>query len=52
MLAAMAADAASRAEGRISPDSAALFRQALAAAPADAPWRSVVEQRLAEVPAP
>ena len=46
-LAAMIADATSRAEGRISPASAALFRQALAAAPPDAPWRSQVEQQLA-----
>ncbi len=49
-LAAMVADATSRAEGRISPASAALYRQALAAAPADAPWRSEIEQRLANVP--
>ncbi len=49
-LAVMVADANSRAEGRISPASAALFRQALAAAPADAPWRSEVEQQLAALP--
>jgi cytochrome c-type biogenesis protein CcmH len=48
MLAALVADAASRAEGRVSDSSAALFRQALAAAPPDAPWRSEVEQRLAD----
>ena len=48
MLAVLVADATSRAEGRVSASSAALFRQALAAAPADAPWRSEVEQRLAE----
>ena len=48
LLAAQVADAASRAEGRVSPASAALFRQALAGAPADAPWRGEVEQRLAE----
>ena len=52
MLAVLVADATSRAEGRVSASSAALFRQALAAAPADAPWRSEVEQRLAEGPAP
>ena len=51
-LAAMVADATSRAEGRMSPASAALYRQALAAAPADAPWRSEIEQRLANAPAP
>lgn len=48
LLAAQVADATSRAEGRISPASADLFRRALAAAPADAPWRGAVEQRLAE----
>ena len=51
MLAVLVADATSRAEGRISDSSAALFRQALAAAPPDAPWRGEVEQRLAEVKA-
>lgn len=51
-LAVMVADATSRAEGRISPASAALFRQALAAAPADAPWRSEVEQQLAAAALP
>ena len=50
LLAAQVADATSRAEGRVSDASAALFRLALATAPADAPWRSEVEQRLAEVP--
>jgi cytochrome c-type biogenesis protein CcmH len=48
-LAAEVAEARSRIEGRVSPQSAALFRQALAAAPADAPWRGVAEQRLASV---
>lgn len=47
-LAARAAEAATRAEGGVSDSSANLFRRALAAAPPDAPWRSVVEQRLAE----
>ena len=47
-LAARAAEATVRAEGGVSPGSAALFRRALAAAPPDAPWRSAVEQRLAE----
>ena len=50
-LAAMVADATSRAEGRVSAASAALFRQALAAAPPGVPWRSEVEQRLADAPA-
>ena len=40
-----AAEAAVRAEGGVSESSAALFRQALAAAP-DAPWREAVQQRL------
>ena len=48
-LAAETAEAISRADGHVGPASAALFRQALAAAPADAPWRKLVEQRLAEV---
>ncbi|WP_158747060.1 c-type cytochrome biogenesis protein CcmI [Acidisphaera sp. L21] len=52
VLAAMTADAASRAEGKISPASAALYHQALAAAPADAPWRGEIEQRLATAPPP
>jgi cytochrome c-type biogenesis protein CcmH len=46
-LAAETAEAISRADGRIGPASVALFRQALAAAPPDAPWRQLVEQRLA-----
>lgn len=48
LLAARAADASSRAEGRLDDADAALFRRALAAAPPDAPWRTEVEQRLAE----
>ncbi len=47
VLAARTAEAATRAEGRISDSSAALYRRALAAAPPDAPWRGEVEQRLA-----
>ncbi len=49
-LAARTAEAMSQAEGRVTPSSAALFRRALAAAPADAPWRGAVEQRLATAP--
>ncbi len=45
-IAAEAAEAATRAEGRVSDSSAALFRRALAEAPPDAPWRDVVQQRL------
>ncbi len=52
LLAAEIADATTRAEGRVSPASAALFREALANAPADAPWRGEVEQRLADTPSP
>ena len=47
-LAALTAEAQTRLEGKISPDSADLFRRALAAAPADAPWRALVQQRLSE----
>lgn len=47
VLAARTAEAATRAEGRVSDSSAALYRRALAAAPPDAPWRGEVEQRLA-----
>jgi cytochrome c-type biogenesis protein CcmH len=47
-LAVLAAEAATRVEGRVSPDSAALFRRALADGPPDAPWRKLVQQRLAE----
>jgi cytochrome c-type biogenesis protein CcmH len=50
VLAAEAAEAATRAEGAVSPASADLFRKALAAAPQDAPWRPMVEQRLAQAP--
>ena len=47
-LAAETAEATTRAAGHPTPAALALFRQALAQAPADAPWRSLVEQRLAE----
>ena len=50
LLAAKAADAATRAEGHLSEASATLFRRALAAAPPDAPWRGQVEQMLAQPP--
>ena len=48
LLAAHAAEAQTRADGHVSPASAALFREALAAAPPDAPWRDLVQKRLAE----
>lgn len=47
-LAARTAEATTQAEGHVSESSASLFRRALAAAPPNAPWRTVVEQRLAE----
>lgn len=50
LIAAEAAEAATRAEGQVSEASADLFRRALAAAPQDAPWRPMVEQRLAQAP--
>ncbi len=46
-LAALTAEAQTRLEGKVSADSADLFRRALASAPPDAPWRKMVEQRLA-----
>jgi cytochrome c-type biogenesis protein CcmH len=48
-LAAEAAEAITEAEGRVTDDAAALFRRALAEAPADAPWRPMVQKRLSEV---
>ena len=47
-LAMQAAEAQSRADGGVSAESAALFRHALQAAPADAPWRQLAEQRIAQ----
>lgn len=47
-LAAATAEAETRAAGRVNRAAADLFRQALAKAPANAPWRALVEQRLAE----
>ena len=51
-LAAQTAEAMTRANGQVSAEAAALFRRALAEAPADAPWRSIAEQRLSEVKTP
>lgn len=46
-LAALAAEAQTRVDGgKVSADSAALFRRALAEGPKDAPWRPIAEQRL------
>jgi cytochrome c-type biogenesis protein CcmH len=47
-LAALTAEAQTRLEGRVSDESLTLFHRALAEAPADAPWRKFVEERLAE----
>jgi cytochrome c-type biogenesis protein CcmH len=45
-LAAATAELQTRADGKVSPQSAALFRAALAAGPANAPWRALALQRL------
>ncbi len=47
-LAVQAAEAQTRADNAVSAASAALFRRALDAASADAPWRELAEQRLAQ----
>lgn len=47
-IAVQAAEAQTRADGGVSAESADLFKRALAAAPADAPWRMLAEQRLAQ----
>ena len=49
-LAARAAEAQTELEHAVSPDSAALFRRALAESPPNAPWRPLAERRLAELP--
>lgn len=48
-LAAQTGEALTEAAGHVTEDAAALFRQALASAPADAGWRPMAEKRLAEV---
>ncbi|MBV1833676.1 c-type cytochrome biogenesis protein CcmI [Novacetimonas pomaceti] len=48
-VAARAAEAQTMADGgHISPETADLYRRALDAAPADAPWRMAVQQRIAQ----
>ena len=47
-LAAETGEALSEAEGHVTDSAAALFRRALAEAPADAPWRIMAEKRLAQ----
>ena len=49
-VAARAAESIARASGAVTQEAAALYRQALAAAPADAPWRALVEERLKNAP--
>jgi cytochrome c-type biogenesis protein CcmH len=48
-IAAEAAEAITETQGHVTAEAAALFRQALAEAPADAPWRPMAERRLAEM---
>ncbi len=50
-LAARTAEALSRGAQRVTPEAVALFRQALAAAGKDAPWRDLAEQRIKEAEA-
>ncbi len=45
-LAAQAAEAQTQADGKVTDETKALFRRALAEAPPDAPWKALVEQRL------
>lgn len=47
-LAAETAEILTEASGKITPEAAGLFRKALARAPADAPWRKMVEKRVTE----
>lgn len=49
-LAAQAAEAQFQADGTMSPQTADLFRRALAQAPPDAPWTALVRQRLGAAP--
>ena len=45
-LAAQAADAQMQVDGKLTPETRALFERALAEAPPDAMWRDIVKQRL------
>lgn len=47
-LAARTAETLTAVAGKVTPEAASLFRRALDAAPADAPWRTLAEARLAE----
>jgi cytochrome c-type biogenesis protein CcmH len=46
-LAVETAEAITESQGRVTAEAAALFRRALSEAPANAPWRSMAEKRLA-----
>ncbi len=48
-LAAQTAEAQVQIDGKVTPESAALFRHALALAGPDAPWRALAEQRIGAV---
>ncbi len=48
-IAAEAAEAITEMHGRVTEEAATLFRQALAASPADAPWRPMAQKRLSEL---
>lgn len=52
LLAAETAEAMSEAAGQVTPEAADLFRRALAAAPPEAPWRAMVEERLKQAAPP
>jgi cytochrome c-type biogenesis protein CcmH len=47
-LGAETAEAITEADARVTPEAAALFKRALAEAPADVPWRRDAQKRLAE----
>jgi cytochrome c-type biogenesis protein CcmH len=49
-IAAEAGEALTEVSGHVTPEAAALFRRALAEAPADAAWRPMAEKRLSELP--
>jgi cytochrome c-type biogenesis protein CcmH len=51
-LAAEAGEAITELNGKVTDEAAALFRRALAEAPAEAPWRPMAEKRLSEAKAP
>jgi len=47
-LGAETAEVITDSSGRVTPEAAALFKRALAEAPADVPWRKAAEKRVAE----